>query len=1123
MKKAIKKISCHGMIHLLLMLILLTGLTGCGGQGPSVTISAAPETIELGQSSILTWSSHDADSVSINNGVGTVALRGTTVVRPFRTTTYTISAVNVDGKSQSSVTVRVVHSQTVPVIHVKADPISIHPGDSSQLTWSSANAYSLFIDNGIGSVPVNYSMTVNPPVTTTYIFSAIGPGGTATASVTINVITASPFANISANPTSIKPGEISVLEWSYANAHTVTIEPGIGDGTTIKSMEVSPDKTTTYMIKAIGPGGTATARVTVIVSDEPVPLQVHIEADPTQIHSGDPTTLSWKTYNATRVWIEPDIGEVELSGSLTIFPEITTTYVIHAAQNGHESMDSVTVNVISEIPIVIFAADPMTIKRHETATLSWETHNAETIEIDQGIGLVSKSGSIAVTPLETTTYSIIATGPGGVASESVTVNVEDIIRIALGNQHFTKEKAMQIDPLNAYRLSTDLSKNTDRLLPDKTDWSTQIPSVQSQGTTGSGNAWAMAYYLKSFQKRVIEPDIVFSPMHTYILQCRTDTEKPWDLVQTWKVMHQYGCALWSSLPFEDLDGFMDTTEIEAYASFELSETLESEALDYRMGTPVILNDLDQIRFQLTQGPVILAINHFDPAMPELPTNNDNNFLRFSEDPDIGHAVLCLGYDDNVFDTGALKVINSWGKEWAIDGLSWIKYIDAKDIIVTAMAFNDLPNNLKNTNYLNRPEQPINVQATESKGPFVDIQWTHGNARYFQIYRAPASSFSTIHQVYDYECVGMATHSPYRDYPGSDNTYLYAVVAVNELGASDHFNHQNEKSAHIDSGNAIGKALTTPYLSLNKQSGFEITSIDPDTQRFHIFVALNQMGPWQSFGWIRPVDQFDIEWHQDNTWTGYRPYVRVVAESAGKGFSLPSRTVQIESAIEPQKQIATIDKLDAFISDLGTIQLSWTLIGDHVDHLDIWRTHESQTNSIWLKLDSVSAALNTYHDTNAIKGINYQYVVHCVHEGVSGLGYQSSMIQLPLDKPNLRIAHVEYDTGPLMEPFEMELTIENNGNTDIDDYKFIVKAYNWATDEEVICLEDSILNYEDLKHPLMKGENHIFSISFDLPEQLNSGVLFSWFVLVDSAQSIDEAFESDNSYWAQKMCWMELDQ
>ena len=1134
MKKGLKAIQYTYRIFLLLSGVIIF-LTGCGDQGPSVSISVSPDTINFDESAILTWSSHDADSISINNGVGTVEERGTTVVKPYRTTTYTISAVNADGTAESSVTVNVEYTGPEPEIQVSANPTTIYPGESSVLTWSTINADTLSINNGIGNVPLNYSRTVSPEVTTTYVFIAYGPGGEATSRVTINVMSDPPTAEITANPTNIKQGGVSLLEWSYTNADTVIIEPDIGDGTQFNSKEVSPITTTTYTISAIGPGGTATDKVTIIVSDDPMDIFVRIEAKPSQIYAGNPSELSWTTRHATHVWIEPDIGDVELTGKMTVYPQQTTTYTIYATLNGHDAQDSVTINVaIPEPPVVSISAIPSKIQPNETATLSWGSQNADTLVIDQGIGEVPGSGSKEVSPLETTTYTIQATGAGGSSSASVTIIVEDILSVPLGNQQFNIENAIQVDPLASNRLSLNLSIDTDALLSENIDWSNQIPAVQHQKTTGSGNAWAMVYYLKSFQESISKQHAVhenmFSPMYTYVHQCNETTE-PWDLIKTWKVTQQYGCALWSSLPFEDLDGFMDETEIAEYANYPLNNLLTSEALKYRMGSPIMLTDLGQIRMMLTQSPVVLAINHYDPTLPEIPVSNDQNFLTYSDQSDVGHAVLCIGYDNKKFNDGALKIINSWGQEWAQQGMSWIKYADVHKIVVSALAFHSLPgkptSRMLETNHL---EKPQNVHATTGTGPFVDIQWSHvTNAQYYQIYRAPAASLSTLHEVYDYEYIGSTLHSPYRDYPAASDSYLYAVVAVNELDSSDHVNHFDETEPHIAKGMASGTALKTPSLSIAPESTsgpseFHIAEIDQNTSRIQVFVSHNEYGPWQTLGWIHPLNKFIVDWHRDNVWTGYQPYVRVVAEKQSLGFSMASRAEQVAKPIEPQNQMATVSSLEVQTTDIPSIQLKWTLTGDNVEYLDIWRTFDIQSSSpIWIKLDTVLSTLNSYEDTTVHPGINYRYDVHCVFEGVSGIGQKSNMIQLPLNQPNLRIVHVEYDTGALMEPFEMELTVENNGNSTIEDYQFQIMAYNWSTHAYILCLEDRISNYPEVKHPVAPGSQHIFSITFDLPEQLNSGVLFSWYIMIDSAHAINEAYESDNTYWAQKMCWMEMGQ
>jgi outer membrane protein OmpA-like peptidoglycan-associated protein len=85
---------------------------------PTVQMSAAPESILEGQCAALTWWSSNASSVSIDKGVGKVALFGTRQVCPESTTSYTVTAAG-DGGSQSS-------STTVTVRPKVLDRLTLH-------------------------------------------------------------------------------------------------------------------------------------------------------------------------------------------------------------------------------------------------------------------------------------------------------------------------------------------------------------------------------------------------------------------------------------------------------------------------------------------------------------------------------------------------------------------------------------------------------------------------------------------------------------------------------------------------------------------------------------------------------------------------------------------------------------------------------------------------------------------------------------------------------------------------------------------------------------------------------------------------------------------------------------
>ena len=56
-------------------------------------------------------------------------------------------------------------------------------------------------------------------------------------------------------------------------------------------------------------------------------------------------------------------------------------------------------------------------------TLSWSSTNATDVSIDPSVGRVDLQGSTPVTPTESTTYTIIANGPGGTATANARVTV----------------------------------------------------------------------------------------------------------------------------------------------------------------------------------------------------------------------------------------------------------------------------------------------------------------------------------------------------------------------------------------------------------------------------------------------------------------------------------------------------------------------------------------------------------------------------------------------------------------------------------------------------------------------------------------------------------------------------
>jgi len=73
-------------------------------------------------------------------------------------------------------------------------------------------------------------------------------------------------------------------------------------------------------------------------------------------------------------------------------------------------------------PTATLALSRTDIQKGQQTVLSWNTNNADTVTID-GLGTVGASGSRTLAPDDSTTYNLMAKGPGGEADASTRVTV----------------------------------------------------------------------------------------------------------------------------------------------------------------------------------------------------------------------------------------------------------------------------------------------------------------------------------------------------------------------------------------------------------------------------------------------------------------------------------------------------------------------------------------------------------------------------------------------------------------------------------------------------------------------------------------------------------------------------
>ncbi len=180
------------------------------------------------------------------------------------------------------------------------------------------------------------------------------------------------------------------------------------------------------------------ARVTVkIVVPGPTgcvgtPNIASFSASATTITAGTAITLNWGAVTgAESAEIDQGIGGVETPGSRVVNPTTTTTYTLTAKCGANVRTAKVTITVnpapvaCSGMPVItMFSAANTSIKAGTSTTLNWGlVSNADSVEINQGIGGVATPGSASISPITNTTYILTAKCGTNIDTRQVPITV----------------------------------------------------------------------------------------------------------------------------------------------------------------------------------------------------------------------------------------------------------------------------------------------------------------------------------------------------------------------------------------------------------------------------------------------------------------------------------------------------------------------------------------------------------------------------------------------------------------------------------------------------------------------------------------------------------------------------
>ena len=388
-------------------------------------------------------------TVSVNNSTDELTIRGQSVGTATVTARVTKSGYKPDSVSFQ---VTVEERPPSPEAFISASSVILDADGCTTLNWETENAASASISPGVGvAVKLNkeQSHRVCPDAKQQYTLTAIGEPGAIpprdTASVTVRP--PSPTASLTADPTTIFPGERTTLSWTTTNAVSGSIN-GEAIALPSGSKQVQLNSSQAYTLSVLGRMGadpstdTDGAYVTVVPRPDS-PMIDSFGASPTTITEGDCTTLRWTTTDAVSVSISPAIGGEPLSvdGNGSVCPDSTEIYELTAtgAEGAQPRTDTasvtVTVNppapsspqITSIRPSLQRPDDPVTIYgNHFGSTAGSVSFGGHSVSIFSGPGYSWSNTSIGLLipgSLSAGQVSVTVTTHGGSTSDSYSYTV----------------------------------------------------------------------------------------------------------------------------------------------------------------------------------------------------------------------------------------------------------------------------------------------------------------------------------------------------------------------------------------------------------------------------------------------------------------------------------------------------------------------------------------------------------------------------------------------------------------------------------------------------------------------------------------------------------------------------
>ncbi len=279
----------------------------------------------------------------------------------------------------------------------------------------------------------------------------------------------------------------------------------------------------------------------------------------------------------------------------------------------------------------------------------------------------------------------------------------------------------QFKKANVYEgLADDNTKNP---LPESVSLLRFAPDRQNQGQQGSCVAWSCTYAARSIIEAASTGqsgnNTAYSPAYVYN-QIGLEGCQGAYIQNAMELMTNKGVVAYNDFPYTDQD-----------CSRQPNSALNNIAAKNRMhGFTRLTNDestqginVRAVKEHLAKdAPVVIGMmvgGSFMQGMKGkelwIPTDEDRSQMGFG-----GHAMCVIGYDDR---KGAFQIMNSWGTDWGINGIGWVRYADFKEFVREAYGIDPMPKRGAAVNVVF--EANIGLVKTDDK-QYIPLQLKDGN-------------------------------------------------------------------------------------------------------------------------------------------------------------------------------------------------------------------------------------------------------------------------------------------------------------------------------------------------------------------------------------------------------------